>query len=288
MPDIWGLAAIVAKLALYAGFLGATGLVMVRAAFPAPLSLLGRRSGQQALCLAGLGLAAAVLGFMLRGAALTGDASGMTDPEMLGLLWQTQAGSALVYRISGAALLIVGLCLPRPGQWAALAGGGLALWSLTQIGHVPDLEQSGVRLLLMLHLVGAAFWIGILGPLHYLSQHPQHLKSAALLGHRFGQAAAVIVPALILAGLLMAWLLTGEPAAVFRTGYGQSLLIKLALAGTLLGLAAANKFRFVPAMQTGDARAGQHLARSIEAEAVIFLAILTVTAALTSVLPLPH
>ena len=41
-----------------------------------------------------LALLASVLGFMLHGAALTGGADGMTDPDMLGLLWQTPVGDA--------------------------------------------------------------------------------------------------------------------------------------------------------------------------------------------------
>ncbi|WP_254604212.1 copper resistance D family protein [Leisingera sp. ANG59] len=238
--------------------------------------------------LAVIALAAAVMSFTLRGAALTGSAQGMADPEILALLWQTQAGGALILRIAAGGLLLAGLCIPGPGQWIALAGAGAGLWSLTQIGHISGLEQTGVRLLLMLHLAGAAFWIGILSPLRSLSRQPKHLAGAAHLGHRFGQAAAVIVPVLILAGLLMAWLLAGGPAELFNTGYGQTLLVKLGLVGGLLGLAAVNKTRFVPAMQAGDALAGRRLARSIEAEKLILLAILAATATLTSVLPLPH
>jgi hypothetical protein len=34
--------------------------------------------------------------FSLCGVALTGDMSGMTDPEMLGVLWQTPVDNALI------------------------------------------------------------------------------------------------------------------------------------------------------------------------------------------------
>ncbi len=119
----------------------------------------------------------------------------MTYPEMLGLLWQTSIGDVLVYRITGAVPIIARVFVPLVGQWIALAGGLLALWSFAQIGNVSELETTGVRFLLLLQLLGIAFWIGILGPLRALSQRPEYLSSATMMGHRFGQAASIIVPA---------------------------------------------------------------------------------------------
>lgn len=287
MPDIWGLAAIVAKLMLYIGFSGAIGLVVIGVVFADLVSPIKERMRMQAVFLAGVAFAASVLGFLLRGAALTGGVDGMTDPEMLGLLWQTPVGDVLVYRVVGAALIMVGVFIPRVGEWLACAGGALALWSFTQIGHVPGLAVVGLQFLLFLHLLGVAFWIGVLGPLRALARQPSHLGHAAMLGHRFGQAASAIVPALILAGLLMAWVLLGDFRALVTTGYGLALLIKLTLVGLVLALAAANKLRFVPAMRTGDETAAYRLVRSIELELAVILVVLIVTAMLTSVLSVP-
>lgn len=288
MPDIWGIAAILAKLMLYIGVMGSTGLVIIRAVFADLVSPLDDRMRRLTVLLAAVALAASVLGFMLRGAALTGGADGMTDPEMLGLLRQTPVGDVLVYRVFGAALIILGVLIPLVGQWIALAGGMIALWSFAQIGHVPGLETIGARLLLLLHLLAIAFWIGALGPLHSLSRRPEYLSDAATLGHRFGRVASIIVPVLLLAGLAMAWLLLGDLGALVNTGYGQTLLIKLGLVGVALTLAAANKLRFVPAMQSGDQKAARHLLRSIEIETAVILAVLAATATLTSVLTLPN
>ncbi len=288
MPDIWGIAAILAKLMLYIGVTGSVGLVIIRAAFADLVSPVSDRIRAWATLFAALALVAATLGFMLRGAALTGGADGMTDPEMLGLLWQTPVGDVLIYRVVGMVLIIVGVFAPRVGQWIALAGGLIALWSFAQIGHIPELEATGVRLLLLLHLLGIAFWIGVLGPLRALSRRPEHISSAATLGHRFGQVASVIVPGLILAGLLMAWLMLGDLRSLVTTGYGQTLLIKLVLVGAVLTLAVANKLRFVPAMQAGDDKAARHLARSIEIETAVIMVVLAATATLTSVLTLPN
>lgn len=288
MPDIWGTAAIITKLLLYVGVAGASGLILIRAAYPELTAPLKNKMRSRAVLLALLALVTAIVGFMLRGASLTGGIDGMIEPEMLGLLWQTPVGSALLYRVTGISLIIAGLLIPNIGQWIALIGSLVALWSFAQIGHVPDLETIGVRILLLLHLAGIAFWIGILDPLRSLSRWPEQIENAALLGHRFGQAAAVIVPALVLAGLLMAWLLLGDLWLMTSTGYGQALAMKLLLVGLVLSLAAANKIRFVPAMQAGDKKAARHLARSIEIETIVILLVLASTATLTSVLTLPN
>ncbi|MEN8749688.1 CopD family protein, partial [Marivita sp.] len=84
------------------------------------------------------------------------------------------------------------------------------------------------------------------------------------------------------------WLLLGDLRALVTTGYGQTLLIKLVLVGAVLTLAAANKLRFVPAMQAGDDKAARHLARSIEIETAVILVVLAATATLTSLLTLPN
>lgn len=288
MPDIWGFAAIPAKLMLYIGVMGAAGLVIVQIVFADLLVPLRGRLRAQVRAFAGLALGAAALGFLLRGAALTGDASGMIDPEMLGLLWQTPVGDALVFRVLGALIVIAGLYLPLVGRWVSLIGGVLLMWSFAQLGHVPELDQTGVRLLLVLHLAGIAFWIGVLDPLRLLSRRPAQIEQAALLGERFGKVAALAVPVLLLAGLGIAWLLLGDLRALVSTGYGLALLVKLALVGLILMLAAANKLRFVPAMRRGDDRAARHLARSIEIETMVILGVLAVTAVLTSVMAVPN
>lgn len=287
MPDIWAQAAILVKVLLYVGALGATGLVMIRlifAAQTAPAEALLRR---QIRSLGAVALIAAGLGFSLQGAALTGGLDGMTDPEMLGLLWQTPVGDVLLYRLIGASLLVVGPAFLRVGEWGALAGGCLLLWSFAQVGHVPNLAQTGVQALLFLHLLGVAFWIGVLSPLHWLCQRRDHLQAAAQLGHRFGQVAQYGVPALVGAGAVLGALLLGSVSALLGTSYGLAFVTKIALVGAILALAAANKLRFVPAMAAGDSAAARHLAISLRVEGAAFLAVLSATAALTSLFSVP-
>lgn len=281
MPDIWGLAAIVTKLALYVGVLTTSGTVMAALIFRL------ERYRDLALKFASLGLVAAFLTFSLRGANLTGDVSGLTDPEMLGLLWTTPVGTALAYRVVGLGLLIAGLFVERVGVWVSVLGGIIALWSFIQVGHIPDHDQALLDIALMLHLMAVALWIGILTPLKRLASTPETFSTTAHIGHLFGHVATVTVPALIIAGGYMAYVLVGSFTALFYTGYGQALILKLVLIAGLLGLAAANKLRFIPNLRAGDPTAATHLSKSITVEWLLILAVLAVTAFLTSNLTLP-
>lgn len=280
MPDIWGFAAIAVKFGLYLGVLTSAGLVLAALIFQVTgIRLLATAFGA-------LGLIAAVGSFALNGAALTGDSSGLTDPEMLGLLWSTQVGTALALRLAGVALLLMGLFLGQMGLWISAVGGILALLSFAVIGHVPDREMLWLNALLVFHLAAVSLWIGILTPLKRLAT-TRKAADAAELGHRFGRLAAIFVPLLILAGVVMSYVLTGSLSALLTTAYGQALLIKVLLVAGLLSLAAVNKLRFVPRLVDGDANAARGLSKSISLEWVAVLAILLVTAVLTSVLTLP-
>jgi putative copper resistance protein D len=281
MPDTLGLAAIVTKFALYLGVMTAAGTVMATCMFR-----LDRTRGL-AMAFAVLGLVATILAFSLRGANLTGDVSGMTDPEMLGLLWTTPVGTALLLRLVGLSLLIVGLFMGRIGVWISVLGGIIAIWSFDHVGHISGRDTTLLDIALMLHLVAVALWIGVLSPLKRLASSSNTYASAADVGHRFGVVATVTVPVLIIVGWYMGYQLVGSLAALTGTGYGQALIIKGLLVGLLLGLAAANKLRFIPALRAGDPAAAGHLSKSILVEWLVILAVLGTTAVLTTNLTLP-
>ena len=281
MPDTLGLAAIVTKFALYLGVMTAAGTVMATLMFR-----LDRTRGFAA-AFAVLGLAATILAFSLRGANLTGDVSGMIDPEMLGLLWTTPVGTALLLRLVGLGLLIAGLFVGRFGTWVSVLGGVIALWSFDHVGHVSSRDITLLDIALTLHLLAVALWIGVLTPLKRLSSSPDTYNLAADVGHRFGIVATVTVPALIIVGGYMGYQLVGSFTALIGTGYGQALIIKVLLVGGLLGLAAANKLRFIPALRAGDSAAASHLSKSISVEWLVILAVLGTTAVLTTHLTLP-
>ena len=281
MPDAFGLAAIVTKFALYLGVMTSAGTVMAMLMFRL------ERTRGLAMTFAVLGIIAAILAFSLRGANLTGDVSGLTDPEMLKLLWTTPVGTALLLRLVGLGLLIAGLFMGRVGTWVSVLGGVIAIWSFDQVGHVSGLETTLLDLALMLHLLAVALWIGVLTPLKRLASSSSTYASAADVGHRFGVVASAAVPVLIIVGGYMGYQLVGSFTALVGTSYGQAMIIKVLLVGLLLGLAAANKLRFIPALRTGDPAAANHLSKSISVEWIVILAVLGMTAVLTTNLTLP-
>ena len=281
MPDAFGLAAIVTKFTLYLGVMTSAGTVMAMLMFRL------ERTRGLAMTFAVLGIVAAILAFSLRGANLTGDVSGLTDPEMLKLLWTTPVGTALLLRLVGLSLLIAGLLMGRVGTWVSVLGGVIAIWSFDQVGHVSGLETTLLDLALMLHLLAVALWIGVLTPLKRLASSSSTYASAADVGHRFGVVASATVPVLIIVGGYMGYQLVGSFTALVGTSYGQAMIIKVLLVGLLLGLAAANKLRFIPALRTGDPAVANHLSKSISIEWIVILAVLGMTAILTTNLTLP-
>jgi len=286
MPDIWEQAAILAKLALYMGVLTAGGLVMVRLVFADYVAHISSRITVLVAAMAAVVLVASVASFALRGAALTGDASGVTDMQILGILWQTPVGTVLKLRIIGLVLILIGLPFGRPGRWISLFGAVVAIWSFAEIGHMSEAALL-MKVILVIHLAGVAFWIGVLPPLRRLVSDPAQFSNAADLGHRFGTIASVVVPILVVAGGYSAWVLVGSVSNLTSTSYGLTLLTKIGVVGLLLGLAAANKLRFVPGLKAGDPTAARHLSRSISVEWVAVFAILSATSILTSVLTVP-
>ena len=211
----------------------------------------------------------------------------MVDAEMLALLWQTASGSEFIIRSAGIAVILGGLCAPRLGLQIAAAGGVLTLISFTKIGHVAELESFWFDLLMLVHLLGVSFWVGILLPLKAITDNRENLTWAADLGFKFGQAATCIVPVLIGAGGLVAWNLLGGLPALFTTSYGITLLAKICLVSLLLTVAAVNKMRLVPELRKGSVHALNRLRQSVTAEWVLSGAIMFATAWLTTVMNPP-
>lgn len=292
MPDLFGFdalafASIAVKFLLYLGVLKSFGTLVSIYVFKKYLNAFQSELKRSVILFATISLVSSVLSFSLQGADLTGDMSGMIDFEMLQILWQTPVGSVLLLRVAGLVLLIFCLLIGGVASSFGLIGGLLTLWSFTEIGHVFSSDLWWLKIVLLIHLVGACFWIGVLRPLALLARDEKQLVLAADLGQDFGKVAAIIVPILILAGVVLAYFLVGSIGNLFTTNYGLALLTKVILVGVLLILAAVNKLRFVPAMQDGQQMAARKLIKSIKLEWAAIVAILLATAVFTSVLAPP-
>ncbi|WP_207480573.1 copper resistance CopC/CopD family protein [Arenibaculum pallidiluteum] len=197
------------------------------------------------------------------------------------------AGAAPLLRLGGLATAAVAAAwrpaTPACGPAAALA---LAL-SYAVTGHSSVLGSAWLSALLALHVFAAAFWIGSFPALILAARHADGAALRRLAG-AFAGVATILVPLLAAAGLTLAWALVGSWQALLGTAYGRLLAGKALLVAAMLGLAGLNRWRLVPALPDGGPDAAARLRRAILAEAAAGLAVLAVTAALTSTHPPAH
>lgn len=258
------------------------------------------------LLLATAGVLLSLLGFAILAATMAGVAIGDVDRDTFAmLLTETAPGWALLVRLAALlALLLAGLALPRRAERilpAVSVLAAVALASLAWSGHAVATEAAaGVAHLIgdVLHLLAAGAWLGALVALATMMLHPAtvggdarlHAIHHALAG--FAWIGTLIVGAIVATGAVNGWFLVGPGhlLALADTVYGRLLLAKLALFGTMLGIAAHNRFRLTPAFQGALARgeperALSALRRSVMIEAGLALAILALLAWLGTLEP---
>lgn len=231
-------------------------------------------------------LAVLVLQGALELARMAGDWSGVLDPALCRALLDSSTGHALAVR--GAALVVLVPALaassaPLRGRMRtliALAAVALAAGSFTLTGHtLVSAYHWLLAPLLLAHILVLAFWFGALWPLARMTRaEPPPAAAAVLL--RFSAAAVWLVPLMALAGAGMSMLLLPDAAALLEP-YGRLLLLKIALFALLMGLAALNRLRLVPAVARGEAAGLRALRTSMAAEYLLICAAITVAAVMT-------
>jgi len=281
-PSAWDAAVIAVKTLTYAATLGGSGAVFFLKVC-GPLIARGDDSRIRTLVLA-LSTVAVFAGgaqVLASAASLGGGAAGMLDGSLIHMVWQAGAGRANAVRAIGIAAAAIGMRPDRPPWWA-LFGAALAATSFAWTGHARSLNPDALPILLMsIHLLGVAFWLGALGPLLIVSHHGDSSMVAAA-AVRFGSSALFVVGALIAAGLVLLGQLLGSFAALWNSDYGRYVMLKLALVACLLCLAAFNKMRLTPRLLAGDLTAVRSLRASIRLELLVGFLILAVTATFTT------
>jgi putative copper export protein len=223
-----------------------------------------------------------VLHYALEPARMAGELAGMIDSSLQKMVIHSSATVALLLRLVGLALIVFGLVRRAPLHLAlALVGTAMVLIAFTTVGHTSSHADSVVlAFLLLVHLFVGALWFGALLPLVAISvREPAALASAIV--ERFSSLAVWVVPGLLVAGVAMTSFLLPDLAALGRS-YGRLLVVKLAGFTILMGLAALNKWRFGPALGRDDGRVVKAFQRSVLAEFALIVAILCVTASLTT------
>ncbi|MBX3565878.1 MAG: copper homeostasis membrane protein CopD [Sphingomonas sp.] len=217
----------------------------------------------------------------------------------------TAAGTAWLFRMAALLVaLIATLALRRrPVTTLSLVtiAGAVALASLAWSGH-GAMDEGAVGWLHLVadivHLWAAGIWVGALVALLLLVFRRRELvdRDHLVLSHRaldgFSLVGTITVGSIIVSGFVNSWLLVG-PAnlpTLPDSLYGQLLIAKLALFGAMAALAAANRFRLVPAFERSLAAADhasalRALRRSLTIETGCAIAVLALVAWLGTLEP---
>jgi copper transport protein len=263
------------------------------------------------LLAAAIGAISAAAGVVLEGAEAAGISGFSALKESIvretletkfGTIW----GLAVV--AWGAFGLLVALVLrPAPqrarGTWAR---AGLCAVPLVFVVFVPALSghgstQSPVVLnfpVNVIHVGAMGVWLGGLVALLFVAPRGTRelepgdrgrLLAGALA--RFSEVALISVGALLLTGLIQAYVYVRHLDDLISTGYGRAVLIKFVLLMVLIAIGAHNRRRSVPRLNRiaaggeSPGRAGLVLRRALRAEVALLVIVIGVTAALASYAP---
>lgn len=279
----WDIATVLAKAIIYAATFGAAGGVFFLAYSLDLVSDVSRgqiRELIRMLAIVGSVISAARIGLLA--GSMDGAVAGMVDLSSVRMILSAGEGRATGIRIVGLVLTSLAILPGRVSLALATVGAVTAATSFAWIGHAHSVNAGLLPIvLLILHLLCVAFWIGALGPLLLIARD-QDPSIIAAIAARFGHLAMVFVALLVVAGGGLLWVLLHGELRLWKSPYGQVLLIKLSLVACLLGLAAFNKLRLTPQLAVNDAHAASSLQRSICAEMFFVGLILALTATLTT------
>ena len=288
--SIWPLLSTVARLLLFISLVGAAGGALFHTLVAHDLWRLDDRTRRRLVALTLLGLAAALLGIGIEGAALAGITWTGIGGLLSGTLWrlgeQTSLGFSLT--VAAIALLLLLLALERTrGRLSLLAlpASLIALGSLALTGHAVTAGPLWLTVpVLTIHVLVAAFWLGSLWPLWLAVGQPTPECALALL-RRFSAIALPAVLLLVAAGATLAFLQLGRLGELFITAYGLRLASKITFVLVLLLFAALNRFWLTPELTANRSKAAHRLRISIGLEIGLGIAILAATSSLGQVPP---
>lgn len=285
--DVWIIINPILKTALYLASFGSVGSFLFSLHFRLQLT-----EEQQFYCLqlsrksALIGIITSVLLIFSVAGNLGGDFVSVIDFLMLQLAIESKSGIGyLTFFVGFVTMLVAHKMKAKVQKKILLIGSVTVLISFTLAGHA---QLSGVftQLILMLHLLGIAFWIGALLPFRWICLQPD-VSNLSSLAHRFGVIAMVYVGLLLIAGMTYAYTLLGKLSLIFTTSYGNVLLVKIVLVASLLSLAALNKFKLVPLLEKKTLQGLRQFKSSVKFEIVLALFILFASSLLTTSLTLP-
>jgi copper transport protein len=212
---------------------------------------------------------------------LYGDLSPLATKTRFGIAF---IAMTLGYAVVTALVLLAWILdLPRLLWPAFLAGLGFAT-GLSLSGH-QGVEPNSTFLTELadwLHLSAAILWVGGLVALATcVWPLAPALRRSAFLG--FSRLATVLVAVLLLAGTYLSIARLPRISELWSTGYGQALLVKIAVVCVALGWGAVHHFVVRPRVERGEAPRG--IRRSLLGESTVAILVLLLAAVLVNARP---
>jgi copper transport protein len=177
----------------------------------------------------------------------------------------------------------------------AVVAGAAALLVPTLAGHAAETSPRGLALTLdWLHLLGGSVWIGgLIGLLVVWVTLGARRRLAGLkvVVPRFSRVAFTSVMLLIASGTWAAILHLPTLSSLWETSYGRALMVKIALLGAAMLLAAGNMARTKPRLEAADTQpalaegAAKLLRTLVSAEVVLVVAAIFAAGVLSSLAP---
>ena len=213
-----------------------------------------------------------------------------------GLATQTMWGWSWLIELAGVVMALAAV-VPRPraghARWR-LATAAVTVLALSfalgghaaAVGHLRGLAVVSDGL----HVIAAGAWLGTLLSVVLvaipaaLSEPPdQRGPAAADFVNAFSPVALWCAAIVALTGVVAAWMHLGTLSALWTSGYGRTLLVKLALVATVLALGAVNWRVLRPSLGTESGAA--RIRRSAMLELAAGAAVLAATAVLVATSP---
>ena len=284
----WDAAAVCAKAVTYAATLGACGAVFFLIYCRGLLQASQRKRIQRLIAiLIATAAAAGIVRILLLTGSMSGNFAGMFDRDFAAMILKAGEGTASGVRFAGLALTLFALSSNPRSRVPAVAGAIIAATSFVWVGHIHGLAANTLPcLLLCLHLLCAAFWLGALAPLLMVARDRSESQIAAVAS-RFGKLALGVVAALLAMGASLLWILIASAAEFWSSQYGRMIMIKLLAVACLLAIAAVNKLYLTPRLLIRNSRAVALFRRSVQAEIFFGALILLTTAAFTTIVGPP-
>ncbi|MCM0020831.1 MAG: CopD family protein [Tagaea sp.] len=280
-PDPWDALAVVVRAGYNFAGLCAAGLALFLAGYGAALDAAARAEMRALLArLAIFGLVLSVLALFVRAAQLSGGED-IFDETIWAAMARGRVGDAFALRAAGFGLLLAG------ARWGAVLGpmGALLIAaSYAGMGHSTLYRpRQELAALVTLHLLAVSFWIGSLPALIAAAR-----RADVTLIRAWSRAAMGAVAVMLATGAALIFYLVGRFDLLIASWHGWALIAKLILVAGALGLAIRHKLAATPALERGQAGAGDALARSIGRELALAALVCYAAAELVSVHPLDY